>query len=603
MQVLGLHGGHNATACLYQDGRIVAMASEERFSRRKNHSGFPERAVRWIFETHGLNPQDIDRIAVAGRVTPMVEGGWQEGPWETVASTLSRFVPAGLITSERLVGPYVAARSTFRSPRKQVATWLAPWGVDPGRIRLVEHHACHAHAAYWLDPHRSDSDTLVVTLDSTGDGLAGTVSIAAAGKLVRRKAHPTLRSFGMVYTAVTRFLGMRAVEDEYKVMGLAPYGAGPRAREVQQVLQRHVRLSPDGLDIMSLTGLAQAALVERLRKDLAGYRFDHVAGGVQAFLEDLAAAHLEAWARTTGIRKLAVGGGVFMNVKLNKRLCESGWFDEVFILPSCGDESNAAGAALACAANLATEAGQRFDPAPLEHLYLGPACDAASIEAALRPTTGQLRWRHADDIERQVARLVAEYKVVARVVGAMEFGARALGNRSILARADDLRVVHRINTAIKQRDFWMPFAPAILWEQQARYIVNPAAREAPFMNLAFDSTDVARHHLVAALHPADHTCRPQLVTRKANPEFHRMLQYYEDLTGCGGMLNTSFNLHGHPVVCDPADAVDTYLRSGLDVLAIGDYLVWDPRRVPELDAPANPVPRRRWGDRVRVLSS
>jgi carbamoyltransferase len=578
------------------------MASEERFSRKKNHSGFPERAVRWLLEQYGIDPRTIDRVAVAGLVTPMEEGGWREGPWEAVASSLSQFVPAQLLTSEKLVGPYVWARKSLRSPQKQVARWFAPYGVSTSRIALVEHHTCHAHAAYWLDPNRNDRDTLVVTLDSTGDGLCGSVSVATGGgDIVRLKAHPTLRSIGMVYTAVTRHLGMKAVEDEYKVMGLAPYGVGARAREVQEILRGHLHLSADGLDFVSRTGLGQTALVHRLRRDLAGYRFDQVASGVQAFLEELVMAHLKAWSRKTGIRKLAVGGGVFMNVKLNMLVNESAEFDEVFFLPSCGDESNAVGAALSCASDMCRTAGRRFNPEPLSRLYLGPSHSAREVEAALEPGAGRLKWRRCQDIERQTAELVADYCVVGRVSGAMEFGARALGNRSILARADDLRLVHRINAAIKKRDFWMPFAPAILWEQRARYVINPKDTPAPYMNLAFRSTPLARRDLAATLHPADHSCRPQIVTRDANPGFHRMLQCYAEITGCGGLLNTSFNLHGEPIVCSPADAIDTYVRSGLDVLTIGDYLIWDPQRMPELEAPAKAVVqafRRRTSDRV-----
>jgi len=579
VRILGIHDGHNATACLYDSGRIVAMASEERFSRKKNQSGFPRLAVQWLVDTYGLAADHLDLVAVAGLATPMQEFGQQIGPWYRLASTMSRIVPSKIMTSPALVKPYLALRRIGTPRVRQLARQLAPYGVPESKIRLVEHHTCHAHASYWLDFRRRSDPTLVVTLDNTGDGSCGSVSVAKGGEFRRLKSYQSLQSIGMMYTAITRYLGMKPVEDEYKVMGLAPYARSAQAETVYQILRAHLDLSADGLDIVNKTGLWEDAYVQRFQRELAGFRFDNIAAGVQRLVEELVPGLLRAWSRTTGVRKLAVGGGVFMNVKLNMLINQMEDFDEVFFLPSCGDESNAAGAALKCAWDLHRSAGKAFDPEPLGALYLGPAFTNLAVEAALTRYAGQLQWRKCDDVERETARLLAENRVVGRMSGRMEFGARALGNRSILARADSLNNVRKINAAIKMRDFWMPFAPSLLAERSADYVINPTKSPAPYMILAFPSTALAATELIAGLHPFDLSCRPQVVEREWNPKFHHLLTCYEQLTGVGAVLNTSFNLHGDPVVCTPANALDTYLRSDLDAVTIEDYVIWDPDRL------------------------
>lgn len=582
MRILGIHDGHNCTACLYIDGKIVAMVAEERFSRNKNQSGFPKLAVEWLVKEYGLTPENLDLVAVAGLVTPMQEFGQQIGPWYRLASTLGKVLPARLMMSNALVKPYLALRRmTGGSRTQQIASNLAWLGIPESKITLVEHHTCHAHAAYWLDDRRSDEPTLVITLDNTGDGRCGSVSIARGPmQFERLTSYQSLHSIGMMYTAVTRYLGMKAVEDEYKVMGLAPYARGKKTEKVYEILRRHMDLSPDGLEIVNKSGLWEDAYVERFRHELAGFRFDHVAAGVQKLVEDLVLGFLQAWVKKTGIRKLALGGGVFMNVKLNMLIEESKDFGEVYFLPSCGDDSIAAGAALKSAWDLHLAQGKRFDPEPLGTLYLGPGFSNDDAAVALGAYTGKLKWKRSADLARSTAELLAKGMVIGRMHGRMEFGARALGNRSILARADSLNQVRKINSAIKMRDFWMPFAASVLWERRRDYMLdNGKDSRAPYMILGFRTTPRAVKELIAGLHPFDLSCRPQLVEADWNPAYYAMLKHYERMTGFGGVLNTSFNLHGDPVVCTPRDAIETYIHSDLDVLTIEDYLVWDEARL------------------------
>lgn len=295
MRILGIHDGHNATACLYDDGKLVGMVSEERFSRKKNHSGFPERVVQWLVAEYGVRGADLDLVAVPGQVTPMQEFGQQTGPWYRLASTATRLVPAAIMGSHGMTSSYVAIRRWRESRTRRLAQHLAPYGIEESRIKLVDHHTAHAHAAYWLDARRRREPTLIVTLDNTGDGLCGSVSIARDNDVRRLTATPSLHSVGMMYTAITRYLGLKPVEDEHKVMGLAPYARGAKADEVARILHGHMDLSSDGLRIVNKTGLWEDAYVGRFRSELKSYRFDTVAGGVQRWLEQVVVGYMKAW--------------------------------------------------------------------------------------------------------------------------------------------------------------------------------------------------------------------------------------------------------------------------------------------------------------------
>jgi carbamoyltransferase len=576
VKVLGIHSGHNGSAALLEDGRLVALVCEERFSRRKNHWGFPSRSIRWIHEAYGLD--GVDAVAMANLLA-VAEPTGQSDAWADAVSGAGRFLPAAILTHGSLVRPYLAVRGLLDRRPRTVVEELREFGVDESKVQRVEHHYCHASATYWLDWQRGAAPTLVVTLDNTGDGLSGTIRLAAArGELRLLHTFPSLRSLGMMYTAVTRYLGMKRVEDEYKVMGLAPYARGDGGEKVYRILRRHLDLTPDELDLVNRTGLGESGFARLFAKELRGLRFDHVAAGAQMLIEELAVRLLRAWARKTGARRLAVGGGLFMNVKLNMLVNEMPEFERVFFLPSCGDEFNAAGAALACAYGLSGESAD-FDPEPLGPLYLGPEFSNEDALAALRRHGEGLRFRRSDDVERETAECLARGLIVGRLAGRMEFGARSLGNRSILSRADSLNCVRKINSAIKMRDFWMPFAPSILWERRKDYVENPRDSWSPYMILGFRSTRRAEEELVAGLHPFDLSCRPQLLEEPWNPRYHRMLRHFEGITGFGGCLNTSFNLHGDPMVCSPTDAIETYLASDLDVLTLEDFVAWDPHRL------------------------
>lgn len=571
MQILGIHDGHTATACLLIDGTIRAALSEERLSGVKGQGGFPAQAVEKIARQNGLRVPEVDRVALAGRVTPLTSiDQYREGR-QRYFPVLLRAYPAD---PRSLIRAYLRICASRRLRTPDLTRALQALGIPPERILLVDHHQAHAATAYYLSPFQAhEQSVLVVTLDGSGDGLSGTISVVdERGAWRRLKAISTFDSLGMVYSRATQYLGMKPWEHEYKLMGMAPYVEKTQAERAFAVFKRYLRLSPDGLGFCNPTRLWGNSLLKRMRRDLQGLRFDAVAAGVQMLHERMTLALMRNWMQRTGIPRIAVAGGCFMNVKANKLIAELEECAEVFIMPSCGDESCALGAALWCYAQMPE--GREKPPTPLETPYWGPESSSSEIQQALAAFADRIVWRECADVEQESAQLLSRHKIVGRLCGKMEWGARALGNRSILANPSRPQNLRRLNAAIKMRDFWMPFAPAILWERRHDYAVITKGITASFMTLAHDSTPLAREHLIAALHPYDFTMRPQFVRQEHNPEFHRLISEFQKHTGIGGVLNTSFNLHGFPIVCTPQDAIRTLLRSELDCVTLEDILVW-----------------------------
>ncbi len=582
MIVLGISETHCATAAILRDGAIVGCASQERFSRLKNDAGYPRLAIDALLRELGLDRAAIELVVLAGTRIPAYE--WMNRLMRDEAY-VRRYYGVGLGAPRRglsgrarklgarlgLLDPAPGKAPLGDAERRAVVT--THLGLDGGRVKIVDHHTCHAAAAYFGSP-LNGREALVLTNDNSGDGLCASVSRGRGTTLERREATRSgPGSLGSFYTLVTLLLGMKPGEHEYKVMGLAPYAparAAERALTALRSVFDFVPGAPGRFEWKKRGPLYRALLEATL-----GLRFDAVAGGAQQLLEEA----LLRWARLArerhGAERLALGGGVFMNVKANMRLAEEPWLSDLFVFPSCGDESNAVGAAYLGYLDLCAERGAPPTPQPFGPAYLGTSVDDAEVEAVIR--TRELASRHRVSeparMEERIAELLVADGVVARCAGRMEFGARALGNRSILANPSDQRVVGLINRMIKNRDFWMPFAPSVLREREADYLVNPKGLASPYMMLAFPTNPKRRDEIVAALHPEDGTARAHLVDEAWNPGYHRVIREFEARTGIGAVLNTSFNLHGEPLVCSPADAVDTFERSGLPHLALGRFLI------------------------------
>jgi len=309
-------------------------------------------------------------------------------------------------------------------------------------------------------------------------------------------------------------------------------------------------------------------------KELKFTRFDNIAGAVQKLVEELTMDWVRNAIKKTGIHNVALCGGVFMNVKANQRILELPEVTNLFVMPSCSDESNAIGSCFYGYKKYCETNNIPFNTQPIKDLYLGPEYGNEYIENIIKTKNLKQKYkiRKIKEINKEVAKLLADGKIVARCSGKSEWGARALGNRSILSNATNMETIKILNETIKDRDFWMPFTPSILDKFAKRYFVNPKGVFAPYMCITFESTKQARKDIPAAMHTYDQTLRPQVVTKEYNPDYYKIIEEFSRLTGRGGILNTSFNLHGEPNVLTPEDAIHTVENSDLKYLAMGNYL-------------------------------
>ncbi len=537
---------------------------EERITRLKNQGGLPELAIERLLEAASIEWRDVDAYVFGGFET-YTEYGLREGDREARIQSYRDMATTSGKVRQALRRTPLRDRVQRQRRRRQIDVLLAH-GVERDRISSIDHHLCHASATHF--GAGADPEALILTLDGAGDRLCGTVSIPDGdGKLKRLATIDERHSIGNLWAVITALLGMVPLEHEYKLMGMAPYASGGRVSSVRDIFHSAFRtgngtwrLGPGVPDMMFS--------YQYWRRRLEFARFDHICGGLQAFTEDVLSEWARYWLQATGRRKLRLGGGVFMNVKANMVLGQLAEVDDLFVFPSCGDETNSFGAAWA----LQADHGQADTIEPLESMYLGPEPASDEYERATAEAH-ELGWSVSSptNLADAITGLIQRGEVVARFAGREEFGARALGNRSILADPSNVGIVRTVNEAIKNRDFWMPFAPSVMAEESTRYLTNPKELAAPYMILAFES----RHtdEVKAACHPHDGTIRPQVVTKQANPSFHRILESFRQKTGRGVLLNTSLNIHGEPIVSSPADAIDLMRRSGLVHLALGPYMI------------------------------
>jgi len=579
LKVLGIHDGHNSSAAIIDDGVIIAAVQEERLTRHKNQGGFPINALREVLSIGNLIITDIDRIAFSGYGKSKLKT--RE---DMLANYLRKVEPKNPGFVKQITGalpkfPFAQIKKRKRLKRKQQVR-MAPLikdGAKKHKIEFLEHHLCHASAAYYGQPNMKD-EILVLTCDAAGDEICATVSVGKNGRLQRLANVPQSDSVPIFYSLLTFLTGFVPLEHEYKLMGLAPYSVGSeRSHQVCDYLRSHFHFTEENpLGWQRVDGVIDTFKIgPQLKKYIEYKRFDDIAAGLQLFIETFFLEWVRRAIKETGIHKLALSGGLFMNVKLNKLIMELDEVESLFVFPSCGDETNSIGAAWAAYADCLIENNQPVNIPPLGPFYLGEQVRQQDVECAVSNFKFKKKTHITEhnDIEKRCAELLAQNKVVARCKGRMEFGARSLGNRSILASSSNWDTVKVINEMIKMRDFWMPFAPSILSECASDYIDNPKKIKAPYMILAFETRKNKLNKIIAATHPYDRSCRPQIVEKEWNPDYHRLINYYRDLTGEGTILNTSFNLHGFPIVYKPTEALEVFDNSGLQYLALGNVMV------------------------------
>jgi carbamoyltransferase len=598
MRILSIIWEHCSTAALMVDGKIVASVSEERFSRKKNDDSYPKQAVESVLKESGLSPGELDCVALASeRFDPKyilchrhaysvqdrlreerdywypLLYGKQElnyldvfkdkldldqypGKWDGVVAFLGRkYSPT-------------EGNAFFQDFRR--AAVCNHLGIDPKKVVFPHHHRCHGYYAYYASPVRKDR-VLILTADAWGDDMNASVSLAEDGE-IRRLNTSSNFNLARLYRSMTLLLGMKPDEHEYKVMGLAAYANPDFIQGPLKVFRDTMRVDGLGFSYFNIP----PDMYVHFRERLEGFRFDAIAGALQRYTEEILVAWVQNCLKATGARRLCFGGGIAMNVKAMLEIAKLDGLEEIFICPSPSDESLAMGACYVVMHDKCAADG--IDPrnvvSPLQDAYLGPDLDDDELQGVIERLAAGGRYRVTEKADlNQIAGAIASGQIVGRCVGRSEFGARALGNRSILADPRNLDVVQKINEKVKSRDFWMPFAPSILEERAADYLVNPKNLSAPYMTVAFDTTSLGHRDLRAALHQGDRTCRPQIIRRAVNPTYHALIRAFEELTGVGGLLNTSFNVHGEPIVQTGRDASEVFERSGLDALILGDAFI------------------------------
>jgi len=557
--VLGIHDGHNAGAALVKNGEVVAAISEERLTNIKNFAGPPLLAIKKVYEIADISPDETDLISVGCLVrvgAPFPDRNWLARLQISLAPYLH---------SHFFAKTYVKLLHFFRET-KTLKSYFTEIGID-APIMFVEHHLSHAACAYYQRPWKGE--TLILTLDGSGDGLSATVSIGKGNKIERIAETTFYDSLSNnLYSEITGFLGMKRWEHEYKVMGLAPYG---KDDGLISEFKKIIRINPDKpLEFQNTFNSYLWQVTDKLSKVLIGRRFDNIAWAAQKYFEELVTQWVKNAISYTGIHNIVGSGGSFLNVKANKAIRELPEVKKAFFYPAADDGGTPVGAALEGYVRWCNEKKVNPKLSPLEDLYYGQSFTNEEIEKVLEKT----KWRKKaklvkKDIEKIIARLLSEGKIVARFSGRCEWGPRALGNRSILADPRNMGIIHKLNFAIKQRDFWMPFAPSILEEDAKDYLED--YQPAYYMIEAFDTKKKAEE-IAAALHPYDRTCRPQTVN-SWNPSYLKIIAEFKKITGVPGVLNTSFNLHGFPIVGTPEVALETFAKSGIDALVMENWLV------------------------------
>jgi carbamoyltransferase len=572
MIVLGLIDSKPSAVAVLREGRILSAVAEERVCRKKMATGFPRSAVPEALRVAGVAANDVEQVAVAQKVSifqsePVAWEGWFQESNPIQPTWLER-------ASQRLapaVGHFPIAWQvhhtlkslTSRERVREIPRLLrGEYGIT-APVTFYDHHYCHATSAYYTSGY---SEALVVTLDGGGDGLSGTVYVGKDGRLSRLKAVDSFNSLGNFYSYVTALCGFRAEKDEGKITGLAALGQPVHV----DTLNGFLRATERG-DIRYRVPMYHSSAVQRIGAAFPeGFDPADMAASVQLVLERVGTDFIRYWLRRTGLRKLAVAGGVFANVKFNQRVHELEEIDELFVHPAMDDGGLSAGSALAAVAELRRESLGNLG-ARLDDVYLGPDFEDEDIRRAL--AGAGVEARREPDIHAAIAARLAEGDVVARFTGRMEYGPRALGGRSILYNTADPSVNDWLNEDLQRTEF-MPFAPATLAEHADEcYVGLDGARDsARFMTITFSCTPRMREQSPGVVH-VDGTARPQIVDRATAPDFHAILTRYHALTGVPSLLNTSFNMHEEPIVRSPSDAVRAFQLARLDWLAIGDYLV------------------------------
>ncbi|HEY4879219.1 MAG TPA: carbamoyltransferase [Candidatus Acidoferrales bacterium] len=545
---------HDSSACIARDGEVLFAVAEERLSRVKHDARFPVLSIQACLDFASVQPGDVDFICQ----------GWSR-PRAPFLHDLRNFATGRQSPNFRAV---------LNSTRSFLSMWHQRGGENRFRqsfnnskaeFRFVDHHLAHAISAY---AYSGFDDAAVLVLDGRGAWEATSLWHGRDGRLEHKWTIPWPNSLGLFYAKFTQYLGFTPYSDEWKVMGLAPYGApGVDLSEFIRPNENPYRVATKLLiakDSAPLAAIEARMGPGRVPESELETRHRDLAFAVQDMCEQAMMTLAKTAVAQTGSRNLCLAGGVALNSKANGKIRASGILDGIFVQPAASDDGVCLGAVLAPY----LDNGGRLPVRKMRHAYLGNECSNAEIEKALE--TYKIRATHVDDSAKAAAEMLANGKILGWVQGRMEFGPRALGSRSILADPRDPEMTAKVNNAVKFREWWRPFAPSMLSENAGEYIES--ATDSPFMILTAQVRPEKRKVIPAVTH-VDGSARPQTVERDVNPLYWRLIHEFGQRTGVPVVMNTSFNLRGEPIVSSPTDAIRTFYSSGMDALVIGNFVV------------------------------
>lgn len=565
---------HDSAACLLKDGIVVAAAQEERFTRVKHDASLPVNAIAWCLSHAGITAEDLSIVSYYDK--PFLK-------FERLLETYLSGAPQGIPSFIKAM-PVWLKRSLWIPDilRKEIGF--------RGTLLFCEHHESHAASAFFPSPF---DQAAIITTDGVGEWATTSLGVGNRSGIELNEEIHFPHSLGLLYSTFTGYCGFRVNSGEYKLMGLAPYG---EPRYVQTILDELIDLKEDGSYRLNLRYFSfpwGLRMYSRAFEDLFGGRARSpessitrreldLARSIQVVTEEVVQRMARRAATESGERKLCMAGGVALNCVANGKLLRSGLFEEIWIQPAAGDAGGALGAALMAWHDYAQVPREACVPDAMEGAKLGPSYDADDIRAALETASMPYEELSEEPLCRRTAESLAAQKVIGWFQGRMEYGPRALGNRSILADPRQLRMQRHVNQSIKFRENFRPFAPAVLVEKVSDWF--DMNNESPYMLLTAQVRDA---HIrgeglerqrniespIAAVTHVDGSARVQTVSEQGNSLFYRLLQKFEALTGCPVLVNTSFNVRGEPIVCAPEDAIRCFQDTHMDILVIGPFWV------------------------------
>jgi len=588
MITLGINWGDSSTVTLMKNNKIISAYAEERFSRIKNDMSYPFRAIKQCIKD--LGHEKIDNVALGAKgysyestLTHFYKLPIKDMIWLQNNYYYDLFYNNKNKSFLKLTKKYwnknqypkdywkTVDKRKINTFSKDVETIVSNnLKITKNKIFRVDHHTCHSNYAYYSSQFKNKK-CLIFTMDGYGDGLNATISIGEKGKL--KRIYQTDKCIvGRIYSHITLLLGMKRLEHEYKLMGLAPYGEKYFNKDCYQVFDEILNLNKYQFIIKKKPKDSYFYF----KKKLEGFRFDTIASSLQLWVENIINNWVSNTVEYTGIKNVCFSGGVGMNAKAMGKLLENKKIKSLWVPGAGQDDSTCIGAAIEVQNKLTNNKDKFVD---LKNLYFGNNANDDE-KKFFQKKVNKKKYKVIRYSREKVAVLLSKGKILGRVVDRMEFGPRSLGNRSIIADPRNLKTKTKINAKIKNRDFWMPFAPSIIDSCAKKYILNSEKAISSHMALTFKTTDQGYEKIIAACHDADKTVRAQIVTKKLNSEYYYLIKEFQNLTGCGAILNTSFNLHGYPVVKNLEEAYDVLNKSDLDGIISKNFIVLKKNNIP-----------------------